>query len=353
MSSAWTRATGLAVAWAATALWLVNLVAWQPGTERVESAENNTYWARDLRWATITAAVVGVVWAVRGARRRSALAAAGGVGWLVVDALLDRLDVGTAFGWAAGTVTLLAAVAAGRHRSVPDPARAAPTPGRGSLLVAACVAASLAPAAAATESPTDTETALTAGSVASAVLLVVAAFGAALAASSGTDVVAAPGARRRRAVAAVLLAVAAIGLVVAVRVVGPTHAMLPAWLLGVEALTGVWVVGRVRPMAGAAARGVALAALAFTLALPALETVAFLMLGYTTPIAAAFTALAGNPPVNSSDTDAVLSVPAAVAGLVIGVAVAARELRWRLDNHDDPAERWPALVARDGGDPGP
>src|SRR5215475_7957288 len=115
MSSHGGRATGLGVACAATGLWLVDLVVWQPASEPKgpdASAENNTYWARDLRWALIAAAVVGIVLGYRGARRTVVLAVIAGLLWPVVDALLDRLDVGRVFGWWAGACVVLAALVA-------------------------------------------------------------------------------------------------------------------------------------------------------------------------------------------------------------------------------------------------
>ena len=356
MSSHGVRATGLGVACAAVGLWLVDLAVWQPASEPKgpdASAENNAYWARDLRWALIAAAVVGVVLAYRGARRPALLAAIAGLVWPVADALLDRLDVGPVFGWSAGICVVLAAVVAFvRGRATPVAgvgrgpgmlsafARGRATPvaglGRGALTVSAFVAAGAVPLAAATQSPTDTERALTVGSAATAALLVLAAFGAAAASAPS----------RRRNMAAVLLVLPAFALVAAARAVAPEHRAPQVMGLAVLMLTGVWALSRRGPWTNAVARCV-LAALALTVAYTVVSIVVFLLTGFTSAIATVFTWLAGSPAVNSSDTDALLSLPGIVAGLAIGLAVYARDRPRPAEIHGRPTESWPELALRE------
>jgi hypothetical protein len=87
------RAIAITAGWAGAALWAYGIAVLQPlcepGSPFWEYAENNSYWARDVRWAAILA-----VSAVLASVVRSPAAAAIGVTWLGADLALDRIDPG-------------------------------------------------------------------------------------------------------------------------------------------------------------------------------------------------------------------------------------------------------------------
>ena len=150
------RVAGLGVTASAAIAWVFGMVVWEPVSEPARpwtiavTGENNTYWARDLRWALIMAAVTGVIVAVGGSGRRSRMAVAGGVVWLFVDALCVRLAHGNAVApIGIAVVFFLGAV----WLTLRPGTRAA----RGWLVIAAYVCAVLVPVAAGMESPGDSE----------------------------------------------------------------------------------------------------------------------------------------------------------------------------------------------------
>ncbi|AEV83863.1 hypothetical protein ACWT_2578 [Actinoplanes sp. SE50] len=93
------RLTALpAVAVGGAALWAYGIAVLQPLTEPDsrwwEMAQNSSYWARDLRWGAIVASCLALIVLAGGARWPTRGVAAGGVGWIVVDLLMDRADPG-------------------------------------------------------------------------------------------------------------------------------------------------------------------------------------------------------------------------------------------------------------------
>jgi hypothetical protein len=295
------------VAAGAAALWAYDLTILQPGTEPAKPwaaavAENNTYWARDLRVMAIVAAITALVVAVDGARRRSVALVSAGVAWCGLDVLVDRLDVagpaaGIGLGVGAVGVVLVAAAGLGRGRSAPY---------RPALTVAGCVAAALAPFAAAVESPTDAEPALNVVAGLVALLLVGVVLLAIIALV--------PAWSRARVVTVAGLGVAGVAAAVTMRVAGPgtDPRLWTAVLLGATLLTAVVILRRdeVRalPVIGVGALTVVGYA---TLALLGLYLMVLLV-----PAAAVVTSLAANPPVNSADTDAITGLAGLFVGLV-------------------------------------
>ncbi|MEV1145777.1 hypothetical protein, partial [Micromonospora sp. NPDC049799] len=103
------RIAGLTLAVVAAALWAVGMTVLQPLTEPIGPWPEtlppiDTYWARDLRFAAIVAAVLGLVLAGRGDRRWSAPAVVLGGLWAAADVAVDRVDPD-----GAGPTVLLAA----------------------------------------------------------------------------------------------------------------------------------------------------------------------------------------------------------------------------------------------------
>ncbi|MBL7259290.1 hypothetical protein [Paractinoplanes lichenicola] len=273
-----TRVMAGAVAWAGAALWAYGMAVLQPlcepGSVFWELAENNSYWARDVRWSAILA-VTAALWAVT----RSGTAVATGMVWLCADLALDRMDPGGAIRTAV-TVTaglILTGVIALFGR---PPGRR-----RGLTWVAlACVFA--ASFVARLESPSDTEPQLGPSRVAALALLM--------------------------AAAAFCLTVAGYRWwATAVVVVLPASALVPGaplWLsfaLLVPAAT-VIVVWR-RPWAGPRALAATVVALPITIV-----AVLLLLLQAARP----FTALAGNEPIGGADSDPSLVLNAVALALL-------------------------------------
>lgn len=308
---------GLAIACAAAVLWAVDLTILEPLTEPSRHlpdglAENNTYWARDLRVMAIVAALGGMVLVLRGDRRRSWVAVAGAVAWLGADVGLDRLDVR-----GVTATVVIAVVACGVLLTGGALSRVAGGPevgGRAALGLLASVTAALAPLAAAIESPSDTEAGLTPAAVAAATGLVLAALGCALAAG--------PAPSGRRALAAVAFVVIAVGLIVAARLAspGPGLRALVEVLLGVVGLTAVALFSRGWPAADdlLASLGFGLAALVLYPVLTLGSAVVMMMSGQP---ARYLTELAGNSAVNAADSDVILAFAGVLAGLAFGFAV--------------------------------
>ncbi|MDT5031461.1 MAG: hypothetical protein QOC94_1632, partial [Actinoplanes sp.] len=78
--TAWVRRIGgLGVAWAAAALWAYGMTVLQPLNEAGSpyfdgSLGNNTYWAREVRWAAILAGVAALIVVTRRPLRIGVLA---------------------------------------------------------------------------------------------------------------------------------------------------------------------------------------------------------------------------------------------------------------------------------------
>ncbi|MGK5738600.1 hypothetical protein [Micromonospora sp. URMC 103] len=333
------RTVGLLLAGAAATLWAVNMTVLQPLTEPVgpwsESLPgNNSYWARDLRFATIVAVVLGLLLAGRGDRRWVPPAVLLGGAWVAADLLVDRADpygAGTAVLLAAGGCLVVAAVAVflvRRGRGV-----SAPAGGQRLLTAVACIAGVLALVAATIESPTDRERELNPGAFATGALLVVVAVAAALAAAPAVTPV-------RWSLAAVVGAAALVGVGLT-RAAPPGNRLLPQLVLGAVLLTGVtllaWEWPNGRPDWGRHG----LAAVAALLG-PTAMTIFGVIVTMTLRIGAPFTALAGNSPINTADSDILLSLVGLLAGLGMALLLAGP---WAIQPDRAPAAAAPTRPA--------
>ncbi|MFC7548108.1 hypothetical protein [Plantactinospora sp. GCM10030261] len=306
----WQPIVGAAAAVLAAAFWAVGLTELQalteplgPWSERL--ASNNTYWARDLRFMAIVAALAGVVLGTGGDRRVATLAAPAATVWVVVDLVLDRLDVdgtATTVGLASGAALVMLAAIGTAHRW---PAGSTPAV----LIVVAAVTAATAPVAMAIESPTYTEPELTPAAVAVAGLLAVLAIGCAVAA--------APERRRIRWAAAGLLTGAAAAGIALGRTQPPGGRLLGMLLLAIVLLVGVLVLTRPAADGRPDLRRLALLGVA-SLGYPILLHVLVIAMAVTSA-GAGFTRLAGNPAINAADSDVLLSLAGVGTGLVYGL----------------------------------
>ncbi|MGW3787127.1 hypothetical protein ACWD5Z_21260 [Micromonospora chokoriensis] len=306
------RPVGLLISAAAVVLWAIGVTVWQPLTEPLgpwseHLPGNNAYWARDLRFMAIVAVTVGLVVAGRGQVRWSGPAVVLGGLWIAADVAVDRADpVGTeatvllAVGGCA-VLGVFAAVLLWRERGTPSAVD------RRALTGAACVAGVLVAVAAGIESPTDREPELNQGGLATAALLVVLAVGAALAAAPERS-------RARVGLAAGLAVVCLLGVGL-VRAVPPGSRLLPELALWTVLLTGVTVLAWDWPGGRPVWRHHALAALAALVGPLALLLVTAVTMMVLVPIGATFTALAGNSPINSADSDVLVSLAGLLAGL--------------------------------------
>ncbi|MEV4762033.1 hypothetical protein AB0J89_05300 [Micromonospora chokoriensis] len=306
------RPVGLLISAAAVVLWAIGVTVWQPLTEPLgpwseRLPGNNAYWARDLRFMAIVAVTLGLVVAGRGQVRWSGPAVVLGGLWIAADVAVDRADpVGTeatvllAVGGCA-VLGVFAAVLLWRERGTPSAVD------RRALTGAACVAGVLVAVAAGIESPTDREPELNQGGLATAALLVVLAVGAALAAAPERS-------RARVGLAAGLAVVCLLGVGL-VRAVPPGSRILPELAVWTVLLTGVTVLAWDWPGGRPVWRHHALAALAALVGPLALLLVTAVTMMVLVPIGATFTELAGNSPINSADSDVLVSLAGLLAGL--------------------------------------
>ncbi|MET8356328.1 hypothetical protein [Micromonospora sp. NPDC005171] len=329
------RPVGLLLSAAAVVLWAYGMTRWQPLTEPLgpwseHLPGNNAYWARDLRFLAIMAVPLGLVLAGRGHVRWSGPAVVLGGCWVAADVAIDRADpIGvdaTVLLAVAGCAVLgvVAAILFWWERGTPsasDPgtrsARGRGTPSaadRRVLTGVACVAGVLTLVAAGMESPTDREPELNQGALATGALLVALAVGAALAAAPART-------RARVGLAAGLIVAAVIGVGL-VRAVAPGERLLPEAALGAVLLTGVTLLAWDWPGGRPIWRHHALAAL-IALVGPLLFLVATgITMIFTLPIGPTFTELAGNSPINSADSDLLLSLAGLIAGLGMALLLA-------------------------------
>jgi hypothetical protein len=302
----------------AAVLWAYGLTVLQPLAERAGYAENNTYWARDMRCAALLAGLGVLIALGRGGRRPAAYPVIAGLVWFGADLALDRAQITAFVPTAVGAVLAVtaAAVAGVRHR---------PAPRRRVLTTVAAICAAAAPMAALLESPTDAEPQLAPTRLLAAALLVVAALACAL--------VAGPAVSARRLLAAVaVLAPAVAGLVLV-----PGN-MAVGVGVGGGLLTAAWLLSRAWP-GWSRAGGVALASLA---AYPMLVMV-LVLFQIVLPVGAIFTALAGSPPVNAADSDVLYVLAGVLTGLgFAGASRVADRLRPTpaLDSGYVPAVGW-------------
>ncbi|MBB4753014.1 hypothetical protein [Actinoplanes lobatus] len=288
----------LSLAAVSAAMWAVGVTILQPLSEPEGPAaygENNTYWARELRWGALIALILMAIVYARGDRRATRAVSAGGLLWLGADLGLDRIDQdsGTMRLAIGAVVAILAGSAAVRAFSrVSRP---------GTLLTTATVAAVASGLVTITESPTDTEVALHLGSAAVGSLLASVAVAAA--------VRAAPVVSLTRVAVGVLLTAAPWLL----RYVSPQPSA--GRVIGAYAFTVLLVVIVVAialrrndhtPVAVIAALVLPVLWLPLTLATIVLRT------------GAPFTALAANPPADAADEDVVLILVAIPIGLILG-----------------------------------
>ncbi|GAB4050988.1 hypothetical protein GCM10028775_25630 [Catellatospora paridis] len=108
MRISWRVAVGGAAGLVGAVTWAVSSAVYQPIMEPADlrhaggpvvqsTVESNTYWPRELRHLAVLLAVAGIVVLCRAASRAVATAVVAAGGWLIADVLLDRFDVhGTA-----------------------------------------------------------------------------------------------------------------------------------------------------------------------------------------------------------------------------------------------------------------
>jgi len=293
-------------------MWSVGMTVLQPLSEPTGPdgyAENNTYWARDLRWGALFAGVLVLLIYVRGDRRATRGVLLGGAAWLVADILLDRIDPGpdatVPLAIAAGVAAIVACAAAG---TVPVVARPRV------LLTVAMVAAVMAGEATGVESPTDVEPELNVASAAAGSLLALIAIAAAVRAAGSVG-------RWRTALAVPVGVLAAAGpWVVRLRHPQPDDGRWNSILVLVTlSLLAVVVLAAPRPRS---MRDWLRYPAAFAVAAVSWQ-VLMTPLGYmfiAVPIGNVFTALAGNPAIHSADTDFIAVLLAIPAGMVLGLA---------------------------------
>jgi hypothetical protein len=318
MRASWGTFIGGVVAVAGAVVWAVSLAIYQQRMEPTgfytdptngqlypHLAQNNTYWPREMRHLGILLALAGVV-VIRGAAVR-ALVAAGALGvvWLAGDLWLDRIDIDgrPAAVWLAlgGCVAVAAAAVVSRGG----------TPMRWGRHLAAGAAALLAVGATSITPPWDEPI-------------------------TGADRVAID-----NAITTMSIAVAVGFIAVAVVLVAPAMATVRSrWLVPI--LAAVTLAGTVLVIANSAPGSSAvlgLMALAVTMVAaaedvpitrlllvgagsivlaPCIVVAAFVSVAM--PMGRIMTVLAGNPAVNSADTDLAIAVPTAFIGLVLSAA---------------------------------
>ena len=282
---------GLFVASAAAVVWAYGMTVLEPLTEpgspwHDESVGNNTYWAREIRWGAILAAVAALIVVVDGNRRRSAYLGGGAVAWLGVDLLVDRVDLHAGALWP----TALTAVAAVTLAAV----RPSGDGGRRALTTAMVLCAATAPAAAIIQSPTDGESALVSARLTVAALLGVTALLCAFAA--------APALSWARVGAGT-----ALGTGVWAALVAGHGSLTVSWLAGSCLIAGTWLAGREW-------RGVTTAAVGVLGTVVAYPLLGMMVVFVSWQAGKPFTALAGNPPVNGADTDLILILVGVLTG---------------------------------------
>jgi hypothetical protein len=304
------RGTGLCITASAAVAWVFGLLVWEPVSEPARPwtsdavGENNTYWARDLRWVLIMAAITGVIVAVGGSRRRSWMAVAGGVVWLFVDALCVRVAHGNVVApIAVAAVFVLAALWMSLHPGG--------RPAQNWLVVATYVCPVLVPVAAGMESPDDSERDLFVGGAVTAVIALFAMVIAGLAA--------APSRTKRRVMGAVAVTLVGGALISLVRVADDS--LWRGAALGVISLAGAWVLTRPRPARRDLPTEIGLFVGIGALAVGAVF-MALSMSDFGAPLGRLFTWIAGVPAINDSDTDMIESSLGAAIGILFGLAAA-------------------------------
>ncbi|WP_436533958.1 hypothetical protein [Actinoplanes sp. HUAS TT8] len=294
-----------ALAAASAVVWAIGITVLQPSSEPTGPdayGENNTYWAREIRWAALIALVLVLIVLTRGAIRGPLAAGAAG---LIADLALDRIDkdsgtVELAVG--AAVVAVLFCVVAAVARTVPRP---------GVLFLAATVAAVTSGIAAGTESPTDVETGLNLGSAAVASILAVIAVVAATVAAGPVG--------RGRARLAVPVGVLAGAVPWALRLALPQPGGLR--VLGQLVLVILLVAAVATIARGRMSSRDYLVLAAVTTGITVVLFYGLLIASLVTNVGAVFTRLAANTEINEADEDVILVLLGIPVGLVLGLAL--------------------------------
>lgn len=301
------------LACAAAVVWAVGVTVLQPLSEPTGPdafAENNTYWARELRWGALLGLILVLVVHARGGPRATGLVLAGGCAWLAADVGLDRIDpaaydVMVAIGAAMVALACCAALSFGRAEPRPRV-----------LFTAATVAAVASGLVTGTESPTDSEPALGPGSAATGSLLALVAVVAAM--DAGGSV----GRRHARTLVAAGVILSATPWPLRYAWSQPTTGRGLATL----AFTVLLLVFTVVALAGPRLRSgrfwadfPAVAAIA-AIVLPVM-LLPLVLLSVVLPVGGIFTMLAANPPIHSADSDIVTVALAIPIGLVLGTVL--------------------------------
>ncbi|GAA1359981.1 hypothetical protein [Catellatospora chokoriensis] len=315
MRISWRAAVGGLAGLVGAVTWAISSAVYQPimepsgvwydeaGVAVQQTAENNTYWPRELRHLAILLAVAGILVLCRTASRAVATAVVAAGGWLTADVLLDRFDVhGT------GTAIVLASAATAYVATAAFLASRLSRADTGGPAVRHVVAGTLALLAVTSllvvtpwvEQTTPAQ--IRAEAELTALKIVVSVLFAVLAATT----VGRPAARAGATLGFGLVAVAA-GVFVAVGEYRFVYSY--ALLIAVVAALVAVAAPRVRSVAG-------LVGMTVLGAVCAVASFAVLIIGGMV-VGSVLTSLAGNPPVNGADTD--ISAPLLVT--VLGVAM--------------------------------
>jgi hypothetical protein len=312
MKVGWRGVVAIACAVGAAVFWAVDLALWQPLAERPGEfgevyGENNTYWARDLRFSAIVALALGVLLAGRGGRLSRWVALTAGAAWAAADLMLDRADVD---GGGAAVVLAVSGAVAATAVTATALLRGAAEPADRPLVMGAAIAACLAPLVGGIESPTDTETALTPAAMTLGVLFAVLTLALALAAT--------PAPSTGRSVTAAAVAVVAASGLVLVRTLEPGTQIVPMLVLGGLLLGGVALLVNDWPGGRPSWQRQFPQQLILLMLYPALTYFILIVTITVAPIGPWFTALAGNVAINSADSDVLYAVVGCAAGYTIG-----------------------------------
>jgi hypothetical protein len=360
----------LTLAVVSAAAWVYGVIELQPLSEPGPDgyAENNTYWLRELRWGALLALVLAAIAQAGGTRQALRAMTVAGALWLTTDVALDRYDHlphattlaitavlfyctvastgpianagtappltintdpgasadatvqpsasagATAYAGPAAEITANASPSTGATANAGPSTDATAGAGAGgwrpSVLRAVAVVAAVASGlVAGIESPTDTEPELTAGAATVAFLLALVAV---------VTAVHAAGSFRQRMLAPALL-VAAVPWLIRFASPQPTTGRAFATFAYLVVLVVV-VVALARPHTRQRLRDHAAAA-AITAVMVPLVLLPLTLLSIVWQTGKPFTAFAGNPPINTADTDILLAILAVPVGLVLHKAL--------------------------------
>jgi hypothetical protein len=316
---------GVLCACSAAIVWAIDLTTWQPLTEPAKpwhdvTAENNTYWARDLRYFAIILTLASIALVLRGGRCRALVAGAGAIIWTGIDVWLDRVDlVGSTAAVVLATVASLVLVGA----SLADRRRPARRSGRTLAATAGCAAA-LAPLIWALESTNDhdmTASGVVAARVALGVTAAVITFACTLAAARNPTI-------GQLAGLTAVIAATTVGFYLAGQA-GQSRLLFLCGIAG-QFTAIAFVTSSHQPMASHRWRLPLVATAYGLIGYPVLALLTAALTPHLVPVGGLLTWLAGNPPVNAADSDLIT----ALCGLVTGAGFAL--LLARSQPHDEP-----------------